>query len=433
MASEYTPYYNLDLYTDTDKPNLRDQYNGAINKIDTQLHVANDAVVVATEAANQAKTVADAAKAAVEGATGDISDEATAREAADTALDGKITEEATKRADADSVLEGKISAETKARTDADTALNTRVTALESASGGRTYANIVCIGDSWLEGYSSIGNYTSWGDVLATSLGATVYNAYKGGCGFSATNDGVNFTSLVNSAKAAVTDASTVDCVIIGGGINDRKLAANTVKTAAATCVSSAVKAFPNADIYVFPMMLAGRFICNGSMNVMRAIQQGCTSVNSTRVKVYGDCYDWLYDDTSLQADSYHPNQAGQNVVAYNMRDVLFGGHPTAHAGQVGISGANSFALLSGAYVRRDGNMCSGYIGTTGTVTDGTPFISISNGYTPGNAYANYLNNAGAVKCMNTKSIGADNWGFAPAYGDASQIYATATWAIEDNA
>ena len=415
MASEYTPYYNLDLYTDTDKPNLRDQYNGAIRKIDTQLHVANDASVLATEAANQAKAAAESAHKAAEGAGEDITAETTAREAADAALEGKITAEAT------------------ARETADASLSTRVTALESSSGGRTYTKLVCIGDSWLEGYSSIGNYTSWGDVLATSLNAEVYNAYKGGCGFSATSDGVNFASLVNSAKRAVADVNAIDCVIIGGGINDRKLAANTVKTAAATCISSAVSAFPNADIYVFPMMLAGRFICNGSMNVMRAIQQGCTSVASTRVKVYGDCYDWLYDDTSLHADAYHPNQAGQNMVAYNMRNGLFGGHPTSHAGKVDISGANSFALLSGAYVRRDGNMCSGYIGTTGTVTDGTTFISISNGYTPGNAYASYLNSAGAVKCMNTKGIGADNWGFAPAYGDASQIYATATWAIEDNA
>ena len=433
MASEYTPYYNLDLYTDTDKPNLRDQYNGAIRKIDTQLHVANDASVLATEAANQAKAAAESAHKAAEGAGEDITAETTAREAADAALEGKITAEATARETADDALDVKITAEATARETADASLSTRVTALESSSGGRTYTKLVCIGDSWLEGYSSIGNYTSWGDVLATSLNAEVYNAYKGGCGFSATSDGVNFASLVNSAKRAVADVNAIDCVIIGGGINDRKLAANTVKTAAATCISSAVSAFPNADIYVFPMMLAGRFICNGSMNVMRAIQQGCTSVASTRVKVYGDCYDWLYDDTSLHADAYHPNQAGQNMVAYNMRNVLFGGHPTSHAGKVDISGANSFALLSGAYVRRDGNMCSGYIGTTGTVTDGTTFISISNGYTPGNAYASYLNSAGAVKCMNTKGIGADNWGFAPAYGDASQIYATATWAIEDNA
>lgn len=32
----YTPNYHLPLYEDSDKPNLRDQYNGAINAIDTQ-------------------------------------------------------------------------------------------------------------------------------------------------------------------------------------------------------------------------------------------------------------------------------------------------------------------------------------------------------------------------------------------------------------
>lgn len=37
MASEYTSNYNLDLYTDADKPNLRDQYNAAMNKVDAAL------------------------------------------------------------------------------------------------------------------------------------------------------------------------------------------------------------------------------------------------------------------------------------------------------------------------------------------------------------------------------------------------------------
>lgn len=37
MATEYTPNYNLDLYASADKPNLRDQYNAAMGKIDTQM------------------------------------------------------------------------------------------------------------------------------------------------------------------------------------------------------------------------------------------------------------------------------------------------------------------------------------------------------------------------------------------------------------
>ena len=44
MASEYTPNYNLDLYASEDKPNLRDQYNAAMGKIDTQMKKNADGV-----------------------------------------------------------------------------------------------------------------------------------------------------------------------------------------------------------------------------------------------------------------------------------------------------------------------------------------------------------------------------------------------------
>lgn len=44
MATEYTPNYNLDLYASADKPNLRDQYNAAMGKIDTQMKKSADGV-----------------------------------------------------------------------------------------------------------------------------------------------------------------------------------------------------------------------------------------------------------------------------------------------------------------------------------------------------------------------------------------------------
>lgn len=50
MASEYTANYHLDKYAGTDKPNLRDQYNSAMEKIDAQfVNVNNESV----EKANQ--------------------------------------------------------------------------------------------------------------------------------------------------------------------------------------------------------------------------------------------------------------------------------------------------------------------------------------------------------------------------------------------
>lgn len=44
MATEYTPNYNLGLYASADKPNLRDQYNAAMGKIDTQMKANADGV-----------------------------------------------------------------------------------------------------------------------------------------------------------------------------------------------------------------------------------------------------------------------------------------------------------------------------------------------------------------------------------------------------
>lgn len=44
MATEYTPNYNLDLYASADKPNLRDQYNAAMGKIDKRMKANADGI-----------------------------------------------------------------------------------------------------------------------------------------------------------------------------------------------------------------------------------------------------------------------------------------------------------------------------------------------------------------------------------------------------
>lgn len=44
VATEHTPNYNLDLYASADKPNLRDQYNAAMGKIDTQMKANADGI-----------------------------------------------------------------------------------------------------------------------------------------------------------------------------------------------------------------------------------------------------------------------------------------------------------------------------------------------------------------------------------------------------
>lgn len=99
MASEYTPNYNLDLYADNDKPNLRDQYNGAITKIDAQLHEFSNNMVIVTDAANQARDKAATAQSAADANAKSISalnttvtEVDSAYKAADTKLSSDLTD-----------------------------------------------------------------------------------------------------------------------------------------------------------------------------------------------------------------------------------------------------------------------------------------------------------------------------------------------------
>lgn len=145
MASEYTTHYNLDLYTDTDKPNLRDQYNGAMNKIDSQLNTLSNNIVVVTEAANQAKEKADAASdsaaanaQSISTLQNTVSGIDTAYKAADSSItdsykaaDTKLSSDIT---DAYKAADTKLSSDiTSAYKAADTKLSTDITAAYKAA------------------------------------------------------------------------------------------------------------------------------------------------------------------------------------------------------------------------------------------------------------------------------------------------------------
>lgn len=52
----YTQYYSLDKYESTDRPNLRDQYNAAMDKVDSQLHVQAGNLATAQQAVQTLQT-----------------------------------------------------------------------------------------------------------------------------------------------------------------------------------------------------------------------------------------------------------------------------------------------------------------------------------------------------------------------------------------
>ena len=111
--TQYTPNYNLDLYESSDKPNLRDQYNSAMGKIDTQLATPvsesgiADGAVTGDKIANGAVTAGKIASGAVD--TADIADGAvTGDKVADNAITtGKLASGAVDTSDiADGAVTG---------------------------------------------------------------------------------------------------------------------------------------------------------------------------------------------------------------------------------------------------------------------------------------------------------------------------------------
>lgn len=144
MASEYTSHYNLDKYVANDKPNLRDQYNSAMDKIDAQMfansvaaataqNVANNASTAVTTETERAKVAEEELESSLEKQISDTADDiTTAYKAADAALKTELaTTIETAQATADAAATDAHNALTRAETNA-TNLNNEVIRAKAA-------------------------------------------------------------------------------------------------------------------------------------------------------------------------------------------------------------------------------------------------------------------------------------------------------------
>lgn len=268
MASEYTTNFNLDLYTDTDKPNLRDQYNGAMHKIDSQLNTLSNNIVISTEAADQAKEQAKAASDAASANAKSISALQTTVSSIDTAYkaaDSSITaaykaadsaiETAYKAADSAILAHFPI----KSADIADGAVTKSKVSdelLSSLNGGISPSDnlkVLYIGDS----YGVPTNYNTQTPIpmaIQNITNWTVTNDSKGNRGYIAKGnggDGRNFQETINSYSGEY------DLIIIAGGRNDSGYStdgSSAEYTAALNCFNTAHSKFPNAKIIAVPML-----------------------------------------------------------------------------------------------------------------------------------------------------------------------------------
>lgn len=158
MASEYTANYHLDKYAGTDKPNLRDQYNNAMDKIDAQfLNVKNDSTLLAAKITAMESSVervdktTSALKSTVEAQSVQLTD---AAKNADDALSLAHTNEtdiAAAEADIVSIRATAEGAASSAATAQSAATQAKTTAEGAASSAATAQSTATLAQSTAEG------------------------------------------------------------------------------------------------------------------------------------------------------------------------------------------------------------------------------------------------------------------------------------------
>ena len=413
--TDYTPNINLDLYEDTDKPNLRDQYNASMGKLDAFLSTPFTSAQIADGAVTSAKIYDGAvtgAKIADGSITGDdFADGAiiTAKIADGAVTSVKIADSAvtTAKVNDGAITTAKIADEavTTAKVDdgaittakiADEAVTTAkvndgaITTVKIADGAVTpdklsfefdsIGYLGVIGDSF-----SAGNYSDW-------ITPTVSN-----CGFKGViNKAVGSTGFLNGSKTFVQqfnellqDANfdKVTHIIIYGGVNDYRLGDTNPDnfTSAWTNIMSLYNALGDnkpelymcfGNAYSAPSSYLNgyhTFVCEC---LRRLRNMGFNAIDSVD--------QWLLCELNNvnYGDDNHPNTFGANLIAGYMTQIINKCYNGVHKRmRVNVDTANSDPATGYVEWALDDGVIGFRIRLTSTIagfSSSTPYVRVNN-------------------------------------------------------
>lgn len=228
--NSFTTNYNLDLYDVDDKPNLNDQYNDAMHKVDNALHGMSNDIVTAETAVNNLSTKVDGFDARI---TANATAAATAQTTAESAVD--MSQEAKDAADA-----AQSTANTANSTATSNAASIAQIQEELADINAARKTVVTLGDSWVD--RANGNFTP---LVAQALDMDLENVAASGSGFTTS------TPIVSQVSSIKTDPSNVSLVIVMAGVNDVRGGTTDLYTAGIQLCNTLKTKLPNARIVVY--------------------------------------------------------------------------------------------------------------------------------------------------------------------------------------
>ena len=377
MASEYTTNRRYPLYTDQDKPNLRDQYNGAIRMIDGDIDDAldasghvSDALGAGFDAQHTVRMALDnvdtqlgagfdaqhtvrmaldnvdtqfggvAVQLAGKASTTDLNavkavlpfTEFSAQNTIKDALDRKVPNSAL-----DSLAtKQEVLNEATARANADTALGSRISSLENPT-----RYIATIGDSF-------GNESSeWAALAATKLGYQLINRCTNEAGFSYTGtDGKTFTGQLQDIKAN-SHFANVEYIIVYGGVNDFTM--QITKENEVSAINQFMSEYNSISGRKPKLIFAFGNFGNGLLR-NRAhlfpewynyVTQKCRE-NGVPIVEYVPVWLACTDVVVYNTDNLHPNSLGENMIASYIENLVNGTYNGVHRRHVGTYDGNMY-------------------------------------------------------------------------------------------
>jgi hypothetical protein len=252
-----------------------------------------------------------------------------------------IASETTARENADTAIRNLITAEETARTAADTELRSDLSAAIAAMNQQNILslykgkNCVWVGDSFTTGGGADPVSKRVSTVFCNAMGMTEFNYGVGASGWIwGTAANKPYITQVQNAYDAMTQEQRKNTamVVLPGTSTDVSHGSSSkqIGAAATLCAKKASDLFPNAVIYVIPMIWDKALFTITAYDTTVEI---CDQINKAaipRVKMDEDSYTWLLGRYEFYtSDNVHPNNSGYAVWASKMISSLLGSANTA--------------------------------------------------------------------------------------------------------
>lgn len=312
MASEYTPNRRYPLYTDSDKPNLRDQYNGAIREIDTDMAQSLQDSSVVAAGMGAGFDAQHTVRMAIDDMTQQLAQKASSSQL--NTLGGLLPSSS-------------FSSSNTVKHYIDSglaALDTRLDTLESKK------HLIAIGDSFTHTGYGLTDSQMWWYRAARVLGCTPHSYGVNGTGFvQGMSAGTDFNSQLSAASSDSSfDNDDVAYVIVMGGINDTRAddlhEGTNYMVRVRNLLVRAQTLFPNAEVIMCgcntfdTISYVGLEGAAGTYNYspLQIADYECGGAETAGVR-FVNITSLLVGATGMFGDAsagHHPNAYGQNAL-----------------------------------------------------------------------------------------------------------------------